>query len=77
MAGRVTLEGFESSVPVAPERREAFLKFNCRGETEITEEGICGCWYDWIEKGDKMIGWGFRFLMCVQLLRLDPQPDPQ
>lgn len=46
MAGRVILEGFESSVPAAPERREAFLKFNCRGETEVTEEGICWCWYD-------------------------------
>ena len=23
-----------------------------------------------------MIGWGFRFLMCVQLLHFDPQPDP-
>ena len=46
MAGQVTLEGFEASVPVAPERRAAFLKFNCRGETEVTEEGICWCWYD-------------------------------
>ena len=44
--GRVALEGFESFTAPAPERREEFLRFNCRGETEIAENGACWCWYD-------------------------------
>lgn len=43
---RVTLDGFESFVPPAPERKEEFLRFNCRGEIEIAENGACWCWYD-------------------------------
>ncbi len=43
---RVTLEGFESFTAPTPERIEEFLRFNRRGETEVSETGACWCWYD-------------------------------
>lgn len=43
---RVTLEGFESFTAPTPERIEEFLRFNCHGETEVSEDGACWCWYD-------------------------------
>lgn len=43
---RVTLEGFESFTSPTPERTEEFLRFNRRGETEVSEDGACWCWYD-------------------------------
>lgn len=43
---RVALEGFESFTASAPERIAEFLRFNSRGETEISENGACRCWYD-------------------------------
>lgn len=43
---RVTLEGFESFTAPEPERIEEFLRFNGRGETLVSEDGACWCWYD-------------------------------
>ena len=43
---RAALVGFESFVAPTPERIEEFLRFNCRGETEVSEDGACWCWYD-------------------------------
>lgn len=43
---RVTLEGFESFTAPTPERIEEFLRFNRHGETEVSEDGACWCWYD-------------------------------
>ena len=44
--GRVSLEGFESFTAPMPERIEEFLRFNRYGETEVSEDGACWCWYD-------------------------------
>lgn len=43
---RVTLEGFESHTALSPKRVEEFLWFNCGGETAVSDNGICWCWYD-------------------------------
>lgn len=43
---RVTLEGFESFTAPTPERIEEFLRFNSHGETRVSENGVCWCWYD-------------------------------